>query len=85
MRVSVDSDDPGYTTNIEDIRVFLDGVEQRYCRTADDVRGEALITKIDVDGNFVIENDMVARQWKAGEVQIILPEGWVRHGTYERG
>lgn len=39
MRVSINREDSGYTLHAHRYRVFLDGVEQRFCVMADEEAG----------------------------------------------
>lgn len=82
MRLSVEKDDPGYwpAQELIDVKVTVDGVEQKFCLTADDERGEALCEVIDADGRIVIDPespDKIKTQTLRGTVVITVPD-WLR-------
>lgn len=76
MRVSIDKADPGYETylgihaNGRDCKVFLNGEQQRWVVTADDVEGIVTCHDSDTDGNLVIDGDEVATVTRKGDVVI---------------
>lgn len=75
MRVSVDEQDPGYSPGLigRGVKVFLDGVEQRYAVTADDELGLVVLCDLDEQGNVKVKGDEVVWVTVHGAVKIELP------------
>lgn len=77
MRYSTEPNTPGFELWLdarlkgEFVRVYLDGVEQKFVFLADTDTGELGRDKI-VDGNFVIENGEWASERFTGKVKIVL-------------
>jgi len=72
MRVSVDTQDPGYSPGLigRGVKVFLDGIEQRRVVTADDELGLVVMYDVDEQGQVKIE---VVRITAHGAVKIEMP------------
>ncbi|WP_208952662.1 hypothetical protein [Rahnella sp. ChDrAdgB13] len=71
MRLTVLDDDPGIKVHpCSRIKIFLDGVEVKFCLTADDEKGEIIIPVTDARGLMVAENGEVKRQTLYGTVRI---------------
>lgn len=71
MRLTVLEDDPGIKVHPDSrIKVFLDGVEVKFCLTADDEKGEIITAVTDERGCMVAENGNVKRQTLQGTVRI---------------
>lgn len=72
MRVTVLDDDPGerIIPGRERITVYLDGVEVKYCQTADDITGEVVDSELDDKGRILVVNGEVQRRIRYGKVRI---------------
>jgi hypothetical protein len=57
MRVSVDKDDPGYRADAPRYRAFRNGVEEKYCVTADEEQGYVIVLVIDENGQPTMTED----------------------------
>ncbi|EOV5397681.1 hypothetical protein ACOQWH_004012 [Cronobacter turicensis] len=75
MRITVLDDDTGKRINpaVERYKVFLDGIEVKYCFAADDEKGE-VICAVFKDGRILLEFGEVKRQTLHGSVRIELCE-----------
>lgn len=76
MRLSVDSDDPGYRAYQAGGRgavVFLGGVKLSHVLTADEEMGLAVVHKTDEAGNIVHCGGVIQRETLRGAVRIELP------------
>lgn len=75
VRVSVYGDDPGYLPYPQRAfaKVFLDGVEQRLCTTADETTGEVRRFATDADGDGIFENGEWREEKVFGRVQVVMP------------
>lgn len=71
MRISVDSNDPGFIRGHRRYKVYLNGEEQRYCITADEEKGEVIVHIKGPDGNFLIDGDEFKRAVLYGTVKIV--------------
>lgn len=78
MRLSVDKEDPGYTGPIRGLKVFLDGVEQKWVITADEEEGKVLTLVRLPDGNFARDGDELRQEWKSGKVELQFPASFPR-------
>lgn len=55
MRVSVDSNDPGWTPHlIGHVKVFFEGAERRYVFTADEEKRMCIVYVLDDNGNLML-------------------------------
>lgn len=72
MRITVLDDDPGelIISGRERITVYLDGVEVKYCLTANDGKGEVVDTERDDKGRALVVNGEVQRRIRHGQVRI---------------
>lgn len=72
MRLTVLDDDPGVKVEPyrERYKVFLDGIEVKYCFTADDEKGEVITAVTDEQGRMQAEGREVKRQTLYGKVLI---------------
>lgn len=72
MRLTVLDDDPGVKIESyrERYKVFLDGIEVKYCLTADDEKGEVIAAVTDEQGRLQVEGRGVKRQTLYGKVLI---------------
>jgi hypothetical protein len=71
MRISVKKDDPGYDpVNSRYAKVYLDGVEQKHCVTADEEEGYIIRYVTDDNGELTIEGDYIKEEKVAGKVKI---------------
>ncbi|WP_115945628.1 hypothetical protein [Ectopseudomonas oleovorans] len=75
MRVSVDTQDPGYSPGLigRGVKVFLDDIEQRRVVTADDELGLVVMYDVDEQGQVKMEGDEVVRITAHGAVKIEMP------------
>ena len=74
MRISTEKSDFGYITpeKQRQFRVLRDGVEVQRCITADDDLGIAVVVKVDLAGNIVVnrEHDEIEHETLRGTVVI---------------
>lgn len=76
LRFSTDEDDPGYRNYCitkgdgKKIKILLDGVEQRYCITADEAEGMVKRTVITPDGNIAHDGEKWIDEIVYGSVEI---------------
>lgn len=81
MRLTVDPTEPGYSDPLRRlitasaVRVFLGGVEQRQCFTADEERGLVIVADCDADGRTQLDasRKRVRRKTLHGVVRIDIP------------
>lgn len=77
-RVASNSSEDGYESYCNlvcagnDIQVFLNGVEQGICFSADSVDGWVDRAKLNKNGNWYAEGDKVATERVQGNVRIVL-------------
>lgn len=75
MRVTADRSDPAYDPRHIGARVWLDGAERRYVIAADEEKRWALLQRLDVNGNVMVDRAkdelMCEEFW--GHVRIELP------------
>lgn len=77
MRLSSDSDDRSFDewrvlNDTHIVLVWLDGIEQKKCITADDDEGFIIRIATDEDGNTVLKGDYVQYERVDGSVRIEL-------------
>lgn len=70
-RVSVDPNDSGYAPFPHRVRVTIDGVEPKYCVTADEGLGEVHCWRVKRDGTLLIECGRPVIKVERGVVRII--------------
>lgn len=72
MRLTVLDDDPGVKIEPyrERYKVFVDGIEVKYCFTADDEKGEVIAAVTNEQGHMQAEGGEVKRQTLYGKVLI---------------
>lgn len=70
MRISTESYDIGYSPDAYEHTAFVDGVEQKYCLTADTDRGFCVIASQNEDGSFKTRNGDVGRSIVFGKVTV---------------
>lgn len=72
MRLTVLDNDPGVKIEPcrERYKVFLDGIEVKYCFTADDEKGEVIAAVTNEQGRMQAEGGEVKRQTLYGKIQI---------------
>ncbi|WP_232629158.1 hypothetical protein [Methylobacterium sp. Leaf118] len=79
MRISIDQRDSGWAKLEEwggqlcEARIFLDGVRMKYCITADEELGEVLVYAQDDAGECIKDDDGRRKEWRYGQVQIVMP------------
>jgi hypothetical protein len=79
MRISVDQNDPAWRDDIatHDAKVFLGGVEIKYCVTADDELGECVVLVLDEQGVPKLSGPQCGAppltEVRRGEVKIVVP------------
>lgn len=80
MRISANEDDAGFAAwkrvpedRRRDIRIFLDGAEQRRVVTADADQGIVVRLKEDAAGQIFVLNDEIAQETLTGNVRIEMP------------
>lgn len=66
MRISANNSDPGFANYHPEAEVWLDGVKQDHCVTADDTEGWVLL--------LVVNGHEVTSETKHGRVEIRLPK-----------
>lgn len=75
MRLSADKADPGFDLlKSMHAKVFLDGIEQKYCITADEELGEIICADVGPDGRVRPDGVNIARVTRRGIVRIEIPE-----------
>ena len=72
MRASVRKDDPGYQTNLGNVRIFLHGRLIHDCFTADEETGEAYCF-VRQNGKLIVNGDGLNTVVLKGKVKIVLP------------
>lgn len=70
MRLSTESYDIGYSPDAYMHTAFVDGVEQKYCLTADTDKGFCVLVAQNKDGSFKKRNGDIGRSIVFGEVRI---------------
>lgn len=53
MRISARQDDPGWSPDVRNVIVLLNGKKVEHCFTADEELGEVHVYKTDYAGNYV--------------------------------
>jgi hypothetical protein len=74
MRLSVDVRDLGYQINAFEAKVMIDGVEQKYCITADEELGKVWRHAVDENGKLVICEGEPVVECVNGKVVILVPK-----------
>lgn len=78
IRVSSNKDDPGYRAwciakgDGKTVRVYLNGVEQKFASMADEARGEVRRAVLTPNGNLAIGNDEVLEEIAYGDVRVTI-------------
>jgi hypothetical protein len=73
VRLSIFEDDPGWPGHYPIADVFVDGVPQMHCVTADEELGVAICQALDSDGEIMLTDDGedVLLMERHGEVEIV--------------
>lgn len=81
MRVSTHKNHPGFRPDANLFRVYLDGLEQDYCHTADEEKGE-IVCYITVDGIMILDKKKkrIREMTLTGNVSLIVPTHLINNG-----
>ena len=77
MRVSTIKSDAGFSPSAHFCEVYLNGEILRGCHTADEELGVACCYEKDAGGHYIVDGDHCKTVEVRGEVQIVVPIGFV--------